>query len=69
MLAHVGYLTADAIGQLAYRQLSLGETLEDAQSLGVGQGSGHYRRALPRNFQFACVEHAAILQAVAQARK
>jgi hypothetical protein len=24
---------------------------------------------LPRDFQFACVEHGAILQAVAQARK
>jgi hypothetical protein len=24
---------------------------------------------LPRDFQFACVEHVAILQAVAQARK
>jgi hypothetical protein len=39
MLAHVRDLAADLTGQITDRLLALGETLEDAQSLGIGEGA------------------------------
>jgi hypothetical protein len=39
MLAHVRDLAADLTGQITDRLLALGETLEDTQSLGIGEGA------------------------------
>ena len=46
MLAHVRDLAADLTGQITDRLLATGEALEDAQSLGVGQGPPDRGKAL-----------------------
>jgi hypothetical protein len=46
MLAHVRDLAADLTGQITDRLLALGETLEDAQSLRIGERAPDGSKAL-----------------------
>lgn len=51
MLAHVRDLATDTIGQVSNRELALGQRLQDAQALGVGQSLGHRRASLPHSLE------------------
>jgi hypothetical protein len=69
VLTHVRDVASDSIGQIPNGQLTLSETLKDAQPLGVGQSPGHRGRPLLRCLQIAQFEHVNTLQQVAQLRK
>ena len=47
VLAHVRNLAADPNGQVADGELAFREGLQDAQSLGIGQGPTDGRESLP----------------------
>ena len=50
MLAHVRDLAADLTGQITDRLLATGETLEDAQPLGISQRAADGSKALSLDF-------------------
>ena len=69
MLAHVRDVASDPVGQIANRELALGEGLQHAQALRVGQSPGHRRASLPRSLEIGDFEHEANIQQLAQGRK
>ena len=70
MLAHVRHLAGDPPRELAHGRLATGEGLEDAQALGVAEGSSDGGGPLSI-FLGGCqvVDHASSLSLVAQRRK
>jgi hypothetical protein len=71
VLAHVGYLTADPRAEVADRELTDGERLEDAQALGVREGSTDGRIALAIDLRGdrQVVQHMPTVSVFAQTRK
>jgi hypothetical protein len=69
VLAHVRHVATGPIGQFPHRQLSIGERLEDAQPLGVGEGPCHRRASLHRCLVIGHLEHVERIQQLAQERK
>ena len=69
VLAHIGDVATDAVGQIPNGQLALTETLKDAQPLGVCQSPGYDGGPLLRCLEIAQFEHVDTLQQLAQLRK
>lgn len=69
MLAHVGDLATDTVGQVSNRELPCGERLQHTQALGVGQSPGNRRASLPHSLEIVDLEHEGNVQQLAQRRK